>query len=95
MANAKRCNHCFAAKEVSSLFQDSDIACCRSCSFKIKQVLDFLEYHGVSVVVSSTGELPTVATGDGTPGPANTPGDDNPPTPHSEQNVGRGRKKTG
>jgi len=94
MATVTRCNHCFAEKEVSELFKGSDIACCRSCVYKVKQVLDFLSYYGVDVVVSDTGELPTDPPGDGAEASANSHGGANPPTPHKSEQGRQGRKKT-
>ncbi len=54
-----RCNRCFAEKEVSTVFQGSVIACCRACRYKIAEVMDFLSYYGIGIVLpDSTRSLP-------------------------------------
>ena len=46
-----RCNRCFAEKDVSSVFQGASIACCRACRYKIAEVMDFLSYYGIGIVL--------------------------------------------
>jgi len=50
---ARRCDRCFAEKDVSSLLQGASITCCRACRYKVTEILDFLSYYGLRVDVST------------------------------------------
>lgn len=89
-----RCNRCFAEKDVSTVLQGSHITCCRACRYKISEVMDFLTYHGISVVVSGGGDEEQLAVHVAAVGaPVEISTDDQRSTADSK--LRRGQKKTG
>lgn len=69
----KRCDKCFAPKEVQLLLPTVGIACCRACRYKVNEILDFFGYYGLVIGVSDASRAeaaPRVAVEDG---PADQP----------------------